>query len=227
MLSQENKIGMDLIAENDHTVSSADLSKGSQFLPCPDSSHRIVRAAQQKQLHMFPQDGLFEIFKIDLISALSQHKIAAHHSSPIVPDHLRKGVVHRLLDQYCLSLSCECLHRHGNGKNYPGSAKHPLFLDLPLMASDKPSLQGAKIRLLSVAVSKDAVLCLSDQRLLHIGGCGKIHIRNPKGQNIFRSPSFHGEVIFQAFRSAAVYHPVKIQIFLSHATAPPYFPFKA
>ena len=60
------------------------------------SSNRIVRIAQEKQLHMFLCDLLLQIRKINVIAVvLSLVKIAAYHFSAVVRDYLRERIVHR------------------------------------------------------------------------------------------------------------------------------------
>lgn len=89
MLSLKNKIMMDFITDNGHTILYADISYFFQFFCAPHSSHRIVRIAQEKQFYIFLHDFLLKILKIDVITVVfSLIKVAAHYFSAIVLNNL-------------------------------------------------------------------------------------------------------------------------------------------
>ena len=60
------------------------------------------------------------------------------------------------------------------------------------------------------------MLCLTQQCILNIGTCLKIHICNPQRKDICTSSSLHRKIIFQATRSLSIHALFKIQISFTH-----------
>ena len=53
MLALKNEISMDLITYNGHAVLHAEIADRRQLIFRPDSSDRIVRIAEEKELYVF------------------------------------------------------------------------------------------------------------------------------------------------------------------------------
>ena len=66
-----DKIKMDLITEDDHTVVPADPADSQQFLRRPGPPDRIVRIAQDEQPDIVFHNFLFKILKVGDISSVS------------------------------------------------------------------------------------------------------------------------------------------------------------
>ena len=221
MLSLKHKVLVNLVTHHDHSMFHADISKLFQFFPGPHSSNRIVRIAQEKQLHMFLCNLLLQIRKINVIAVvLSLVKIAAYHFSAVVRDYLRERIVHRKLDQNAVPRLCVRLHRHSKGKHNARRLDQPLFLWLPVVIGFHPVCHDFKIRSLHLAVSENALFRSLHQRIFHVRRGLKIHICHPQRQHIRRLSSLYRKVIFQASGIFSVYDSVKIKISFRHLILP-------
>ena len=174
--------------------------------------------AEKKQLHIMFHDLLFKISQIDMIPVIvPQDQVIADDHTVIVPDHLGKWIVDRLLDQYAVTGLCERLYRHCQGKYHARSLDQPVLFDLPVMMPFHPSCHRVKIYFLGIAVTKDSMFCPLDQRILHVGRCLEIHVCHPEREDVRRLSSPLCKVIFQAVHSAPFDDLIKIQISLCHA----------
>ena len=145
-----------------------------------------------------------------------QDQVIADDHTVIVPDHLGKWIVDRLLDQYAVTGLCERLYRHCQGEYHARSLDQPVLFDLPVMMPFHPSCHRVKIYFLSIAVTKNSMFCPLDQRILHVGRCLEIHVCHPERENVCRLSSPLCKVIFQAVRAPAINDLIKIQISFRH-----------
>ena len=96
MLAFENEISMDLITHNGHAVLHAEITDCGQLLFRPDSSDRIVRIAEEKELYVFGFQLLLKVSHIHMVAVVvAQHQRTADHSSSIICDNLGKWIVNR------------------------------------------------------------------------------------------------------------------------------------
>ena len=56
---------------------------------------------------------------------VTQYQVAADDHTVIVPDHLRKRIVDRLLDQDAVTGLCKCFYCHREGKYHARSLDQP------------------------------------------------------------------------------------------------------
>ena len=96
MLAFKNEISMDLITYNGHAVLHAEIADLRQLLFRPDSSDRVVRIAEEKELHVFSFQLLLEIRHIHVIAVIiAEHQRAADNSSAVIRNDFRKRIVNR------------------------------------------------------------------------------------------------------------------------------------
>ena len=96
MLALKNEISMDLITYNGHAVLHAEIADRRQLLFRPDSSDRIVRIAEEKELYVFSFQLLLEIRHIHVIAVIiAEHQRAADNSSAVIRNDFRKWIVNR------------------------------------------------------------------------------------------------------------------------------------
>ena len=114
-------------------------------------------------------DLLFEVFQINVIPVvLTENQVTAYDHTVIVPDHLRKRIVDRLLDQDTVPRFRKCFHCHREGKYHTGRLDQPLLPDFPVVMALHPSGHRIKILLLGITVTKDPMLRPLDQGIHHI-----------------------------------------------------------
>ena len=96
MLAFKNKISMDLITYNGHVILHTEITDCGQLLFRPDSSDRVVRIAEEKELHVFSFQPLLEIRHIHVIAVIiAEHQRAADNSSAVIRNDFRKWIVNR------------------------------------------------------------------------------------------------------------------------------------
>ena len=197
MLALENQIVVNLIAHHLDPMFHTDIADGAQLLPAPHPSYGIMGRTKQEQFHLFPDNLLLEIQKINLVSATgSLVEIAAHHPPSVVLNHFRKGIVNRLLNQHRIPRLRVRLNCHCQGKDHAGRLDEPLRLHRPVVVLFHPRRHSLEVVLLGVGIAENTVLYLFFQRRCHIGGGGKIHVCHPQRQHIRRFSPLQGKVIF-------------------------------
>ena len=171
---------MDLIADHDYSMLLADISQLFQFFPCPYTADRIVRTAQEEQSNPLFNDLPFKIFKINLITSiliLIQYIIC--NFSVIGLDYFPERIINRFLDQHIVSRFCICLHCHCKCKDNSRCLEQPFRFDLPAVTTFHPGSYCIKICFICLCITIYTMLCLTQQCILNIGTCLKIHICNP------------------------------------------------
>ena len=217
MLSPEDKIRMDLITHDRNPIFQANVSKPCQLLRGPDSSDRIMRIAEEKQLNLILFYLTFKILKINMIfMILAEHQCIADDSSSVVLNHLRKRIVNRRLDQHSVSRLRICLHCHCQSKYHTRCLDQPWLLYLPVMVTLHPVSNNLKIRCLRFTVSEDSMSCTFSQCVLHIRGGLKIHIGHPEWKHILRHPAPLCKIIFQTIGVLTIYNCIKVKISFCH-----------
>ena len=137
-MSRKSKIAVDLIGNNIGTVLVADLSQTPQFLRCPDTPDRIMRAAKDKQLYILLRYLTLKIFKINGIPAIVENQLIFHEFPVIVLDNTKERIINRRLDQYAVTRLSQRLYCHSQGKYNTRGFDQPLRLGLPPEAGAEP-----------------------------------------------------------------------------------------
>ena len=96
MLAFEDEISVDLITYNRHAILYAEISDCGQLLLRPDSSDRVVRIAEEKELYAFGFQLLLEILHIHVIAVIiAEHQRAADNFSAVIRNDFRKWIINR------------------------------------------------------------------------------------------------------------------------------------
>ena len=224
MLALPDEICVDLIAEDGHAVALADAAHLQQFFPAPHAAHRVVGAAQQKQLDMVFNNFTLKIRKVDSIMSggFVQHQVTGDQPASVIHDDLAERIVHRLLDEHRVPGLGAGLDRHRNGKHDARRLLQPVGLYLPAVVGSKPLLHGLKVGGVRLGIAVNCMSGLADEGILDVGGHLKVHIRHPQGQHTRRAAALDGKIIFQALGAPPVKHGVKIQIAFAHGGSLPY-----
>ena len=106
------KVTMYLIRYNNNLVLKADFTHFSKLSLSPYTSYRIVRAAQYEKLHIFVNYLLFKILKVNAVLPILIYKLVVHKLPLVEHDCLRKRIVHRLLNEYAVTLIGKCPHSY-------------------------------------------------------------------------------------------------------------------
>ena len=180
MVSRVRKITMDLIADDLYAVCKADISHAPQFLLFPDTSNRIVRAAQQKQPDILLLDLLLEILKVYFIMAMLQLQRTVHRHAPVILDCFTERIVNRLLDQDTFPRLCECPDRRCDRKDNAGRFDEPFCLRIPVKMFFIPAANRLKVILFRFTVAVNSVQRCLRKALRYLRNGPKIHIRHPQ-----------------------------------------------
>lgn len=217
-MSGEGEVAVDLVGDDPDVVPAADLPDAAQLLRRPHAAHRVVRAAQQKELHLRIHDFALEVVEVDPVVPVAQAQRALRHAAVVVPDHAEEGIVHRRLDQHGVTGPGQRAHGHGQRKHHAGRLDQPLRLRPPAEVPLEPVGHGRKVCALDLAVTEDAVRHDPLQRIQHGLGRGEIHIRHPQRQHVRRASALHGEIVLQAVGVPAIDLPIEVILRHAHAS---------
>ena len=198
MRSLKDEIRVDFIADHNHSVPLADVTQPQKLLLCPHPADRVVRVAEEKELHLTAAYFFFKIRKIDPVSSvLSLHERVIHNLPAVIADYLRKRIVDRLLQQHRVTRLGERPHRLCQRKNNPRRLDQPGFLHVPSVMPTHPARNRLKVATFRLAVAEDAVRHAARERLLYIGRNLEIHVGNPKRQYVLRLSPLYRKIIFE------------------------------
>ena len=197
MLSTKYEVLMNLITHNRNMMFYQNISHRGKLFLRPHTPHRIMRIAKQEQLNVVIYDLTFKILQIYVITVVITFvQVVADHLSTIVGDHLRKRIIHRLLQHHGISRLRIRLYRHCQRKNNARRFDKPFFLNVPVVMFFHPRPNRLKIRRLHFTVAKYAMLRALYHRVLNIRRRLKIHICHPQWEHIFRHTSSFCKIIF-------------------------------
>lgn len=131
---------------------------------------------------------------------------ALNDLTTIILDAGEETVIVGREDQHLLTRHGEGLDGHRHGGHDTNGVEHPLALDPPLVATLEPGDDSHIIVLSDMGIAKHRMLGATLDGLLDGRGYGKVHIGNPKGDDI--AVGFF--IPFHATRVSPLYDFIKI-----------------
>ena len=159
MISLIYKITVNLIHDHDDTMLFTDFGSLTQFFFCPDTGHRVMRAAKQKQFYLFFCDLALHIFIIHVIFSVFHNQWIIHQFSSVFFYHIGKWMINRALDHnavplFCVSTDCCCQRKY-----HTRSDDHPVFFHLPSKPLRKPVFQCMIIAVTQHGITVYTTIC--------------------------------------------------------------------
>ena len=213
-----NKILVDLIGHDFHTVGQTDAAQPFQLFSRPHPATGIVGIAEQQQLDLFLRDLPLQLLKIHLVVAIPDVQCMGHQPPPGLFHTAGERAVHRTQDHHRVAGSRQRLHRSKQGKHHTGRAHQPLRPQLTAVMPLIPIRQHGKIFLFTVGIPVNAPLYDLAKCLLYPVRRPEIHIRHPHGQRVLRHVEGLLKVHFDRHGMAPVYHLIKSTVHLISST---------
>ena len=184
LMAVKHQIGMDLVADHNHTVVRADLGHSGQFFLCPGSSHGIVGVGDNHQLCPGVFCSALQIVKVDGVSAVFIHQAIIADFTVVVINGKSEGMIDRTRKDDAVPFLRKCLdhgveHRHNTrGKD------QPLGVHLPSVPLFHPIHRGGFEIVCHKGVPIDWMLCSFYNSIHHRLGATEIGIGHPHRQRI-------------------------------------------
>ena len=105
--------------------------------------------------------------------------VIVDENSSVILNDFPERIINRFLDQHIVSRFCICLHCHCKCKDNSRCLEQPFRFDLPAVTTFHPGSYCIKICFICLCIAIYTMLCLTQQCILNIGTCLKIHICNP------------------------------------------------
>ena len=137
-VGRQNKIPVDLIDRDHHTIIKADPAHALQLFLCPRSAYGIVRVTEQHQLCFRLFCKRFELCKIDFIIALAINECVQRHIAPRPAHIVIVRVIDRRLDDHIVARLRIHFDRAHQRHIDAGRIDDPLRLHIPMVAALLP-----------------------------------------------------------------------------------------
>ena len=200
---------MDFIRDYEDTVPEADISDPFQFFPGPHTAYRIVRTAEEIQSDIVADDFLFQILKIDVITAAVKCQRTVDQPASETVDQIAERVVDRTVQQDAVPFFREGPDRCGKSEDDAGGLYHPAAVDGKSEMGVKPRGKGLKITVVCVSVAENPVFRPGVKRFDDGIRYAKIHIGYPQRQQVVRLSGSAGRRIFDGIAVSAVDDSIK------------------
>ena len=129
---RKSEITMDLIRNNIYAVSKTYIPYSGKLLRCPYTTHGIVGAAEDKELHFVFLYLVIKIIEIDQIFSVLINKPALDKPAIIIFDNTEERIKYRRLDKDTVAGLGQCADSHCQSKNHSRSCDQPIFLREPV-----------------------------------------------------------------------------------------------
>ena len=187
---------VNLVRDDDDVVAQTDGGKLFELRACPDTSDGIVRAAQDEEFYTMLDDLLLEVREVDFIASLDQTQGIVDDHALILSNHICKGVVDGLLNEYSVSHFRKGADGGRNRKDNAGREDELAPLNRPVMACAEPVLKDGEIVVLHLCIAEDAVLCACFEPVNDGGRGAEVHVRDPERQNVCGVAALDSKVVF-------------------------------
>ncbi len=177
---------MDFVRNHPHSMLPTDFSDSYQFLPCPHSSARIVRVAQQVGNHLVVGAFPFEVLEIYFIAqVVLPSKRTFHNFAAVVLDGREEAVIHRSGNQHFVAWHTDGLDDARDGWHHTDGVLHPFALHLPTMPTAEPLDDSIVVGIRHLRVTKHAVLHALRECFPNGWSRLEVHVCHPQRQHVF------------------------------------------
>ncbi len=215
----ECKVAVNFVRNHINMVLFTNFSDPTKLLQCPYPAHRVVGTAKDEQLYLLLHDFLLKVLKVNAVASIPVNQRIFDYQPVIIPNHTKKRIIHRRLDQHRIAGLGQSTHRHGKSKHHAGGLYQPLRLGLPAEPPGKPGRNGGIIVRFYITVTENTMLHRSVQGLQNRLRRTEIHIRHPQREDISGLPPLHSKVILQTIRIFAINDGIKVILY--HGFIPP------
>ena len=161
-------------------MTQADVSHALQLVLCPYASHRIVRIAEQKYLHVVFHNFPLKILKIHCVAAIFVMQLIVDENSSVILNNFPERIIYRLLDEDRIALLCKCLYAGGKAVYHAAAHCHRFRIYMVAMTGEEPVIQCIKIFLVRIRVAKNPVIDPRPEIRKDLLRKLKIHICHPQ-----------------------------------------------
>ena len=180
MMARIHKITVDLIIHDDHLMTQADVSHALQLVLCPYASHRIVRIAEQKYLHVVFHNFPLKILKIHCVAAIFVMQLIVDENSSVILNNFPERIIYRLLDEDRIALLCKCLYAGGKAVYHAAAHCHRFPIYMVAMTREEPVIQRIKVFPVRIRVAKNPMIDPRPEVRKDLLRKLKIHICHPQ-----------------------------------------------
>ena len=218
----EGESGVDLIGDDAHVVGPGQFRERFQLRARPHAADGVMRAAQKQQLHALPEAG-FKVVEVHLPARVRlAQRVAVNRSSGVL-NALGERAVHRRLNGDKIARLRERVDGQRETVDHACAGEHHFRRDGQPVALVHPAADGLLQRRVFHRIAENAFLRTGDERVGHLSGRGKVHIRHPQRGNVFAAVCFPQRVPFHAAGIFPVHAPIKQGeiFFFRHKETPP------
>ena len=175
---------MDLIGQHEHIILVTDSQQAHQFFSGPYTAHRIVRRAQNEQLHLTGCCQLLKALQVHGIAAIHLFQGTIDQLATVIVHRIHKRIVHRGHDADAVAGLRHHLHQPVDGRHHARGKADPLLVHLIAMVLLLPGNEGLVVAVRHLVITVNPGFHIVTQALLHAGRHLKIHIGHPQGQQV-------------------------------------------
>ena len=196
-MAGEGEVCVDFVGDHHHAAAQADFIDRFQFLPRPHAAYGIMRAAQEKNLHVvFDDSALHVLRRFHAVYAVFLVQRAVDQNASAFPQSARERRIDRLLDQNRVAFLRQGVDRRREAVDHARRADQPFLLRFPAETLLKPAADRSKIFLACVGIAENAVVSQPVKRLAHAVRRAEIHIRHPQRNRVGGSSCTGDPVVF-------------------------------
>ena len=175
---------MNLVANDENIMLTADIPYACQLFFRPYASCRIMRIAKQEDFDGRVSTLLLERIPIHFIASIHYTEWAFCEHAIVVPDAGEEAVIDRCLYKNFVAWTGSRLDDGGDSWHNPAGVDEGRPLDAPSVSTLKPIDGSIVVAFRHVGVTETAMLHPFHQGLLNAGCCLEIHVSHPHGDDI-------------------------------------------
>ena len=208
--ARAHEVVMDLIGDDEHVVLQADGGERRELLEREDAPCGVVRVAEQEELDVVLDDGLLELYEIDLVMAVFEQQRAVHELAVVVADDGAERVVDGLLDEDGVAGGREGLDGHREREDDARRHDEAISGGRIAVLLAHPAREHLAVRGPRVGVAEDTVLDAARELVEDGLRRAEVHVRHPERQHVLRVAALRGKIVFEAGGTPPVDDFIKI-----------------
>ena len=183
---------MDLIADDAHAVTDADLAHPAQLLLGPHAAHRVVGATEDQHFILGVCGQLFQQVKVHRIGIVFINQRAADHLAATVFRSHIEGVIDRGHEDDAVAGLAEGFDHNEQGGDYAAGTDDRFGVHIPAVLPLHPGAHGFPVFLGGAGVAQYMGVHILLQAFGNFRGVFQFHIGHREGHHAF----FGGRVLF-------------------------------